>query len=962
MRGIAITTGLVGREKELARLNALLDEALGGKGSTALVSGEAGIGKTRLLDELLELASSRDVMVLSGRAAQDICEPFFVLSEAMKAVTEHPLFQEEEYRSFAKILAVDQAGLLLGLAPPEHEDEMDADILAGMLSAVQNFIRDSFDRAGEGTKGLGRLEYGDMKILVEHGEGVFLTAVFSGSEHPDMRPLLTRTVRRIEESGILGTWSGKMDDVQGVQEEIDRLSKARFLVRRDLEGIRLEEERLRIGNATLTALINASERRAVLLALEDLHWADESSLFVLQYLARNIAQHRILILGTFRPGEDGVENRVAKMRAEGTISEIALAGLGNDKIIELVDSVYAPHKFPEGFLGSLAERCEGNPFFVGEVLRHMLSVGSMRQENGTYIIADEGVALPHTVEEAVNRRLETLDPDAMTLAEYASCIGREFPRAAVLSIELLNDPKGALQKLNDAGIVHLTNGSLDFSHALFQEVIYSSMNERWRAIFHQKIGEYYEVACEGHIDEVLYDLARHFSRSRQHEKGFGYCVRAGEKAESAYAAEQAIEYYERALSVAQKIKLDPRSEVRLLHGIATNAQLLGRWSEAEERLRNAFDLSLKAGEKALAAESRSLLGDILRSRGKYDEALSVLNEAHAYFTEVGDARGAAKALNCMGLAYWDLGENAKTMECYEEALKAADVLGDRKLICRALNNKGLVLWSKGEYAEAMECYMRSLRLSEEMGDKLTKSVTIANIGITHYAMGDYAKALACHHERMKIAEELADMRGIGSAVGNMGNIHFALGDYAKALECYKRSLKIMEAMGDKRGIGITCGNIGNLHREMGDYSNAEACYDRAIEIARAAQMKFYLSGYLHYKAELYFRQGKAVEANLINEEALALAEEVKRTEIVSNCTILRAKIIALENKTNAIALLKRHLSASKDELALAAAHYELYKLSGDETHRSEAIVRYKRLFERTPNVKFRQVIKELERG
>jgi hypothetical protein len=183
---------LIGRDNELKTLNQILNKAISGEGSTIFISGEAGIGKTRLIDAFRESAAAQNLKVLSGSASADTSQPFLIFSKALGEVMERPLFEEQEYKGFSKLFAVYKTGMLLAETSTGEED-LDADIFAGMFTAVQDFVRESFDQAVTQKAGLGRLEYGNMKILIEHGTQIFLTAVFTGEEHPDMKHLLRRT-------------------------------------------------------------------------------------------------------------------------------------------------------------------------------------------------------------------------------------------------------------------------------------------------------------------------------------------------------------------------------------------------------------------------------------------------------------------------------------------------------------------------------------------------------------------------------------------------------------------------------------------------------------------------------------------------------------------------------------------------------------------------------------------------
>ena len=438
---------LIDREEELNQLKEHLEDAIAGNGSTVLISGEAGVGKTRLMEEFLNYSATKGINVLAGSTASDTIYPFHILSKALEKEIEKPLFQDQEYISFTAIFAVDRSGLLIAQASSEA-DGLDADIFAGMLSAVQDFVRDSFDSTGEQRTGLGRLEYGDMKIMIEHGPHLFLTAVFHGSEHPDMKNLLRTTVNTIEEEfrEILSSWSGNMADVAPIQEYISSLANARFLVRRDLEGVKLENERIRIADEVLEILRSLSGDRPLVLLLEDLHWADESSLFVLNYLSRNITGEKILLAGTLRPemGE-GLQTAMENMSQEGKLVLMPLVQLGSGSVSSLVEAVHPDHKFPESFIDHLASACGGNPFFVIELLRHMKEEGNISEG----ILISQDYSIPGSVEEVVQRRLENLDPEAIALAEYASCIGRTFESRAAMSIQAARDPARGLQRLQN---------------------------------------------------------------------------------------------------------------------------------------------------------------------------------------------------------------------------------------------------------------------------------------------------------------------------------------------------------------------------------------------------------------------------------------------------------------------------------------------------------------------------------
>ena len=387
---------LIGRDKELNLLKDYVEDAIVGKGTTILISGEAGVGKTRLVEEFIDYSANKTVRVLTGSTASDYVHPFLLFSNALENEIDKPLFQEQEYSSFTAVFAVNKSGILLA-QDSSDAGNLDADIFAGMLSAVQNFVRDSLGGSEELRTGLGRLEYGNMKILIEYGSNIFLVAVLKGNEHPNMKNLLKFTIRNIEdESGdILQSWAGNMADVAPIQNHISTVAIAKFLVRRDMEGVKLENERIKIADEVLEILKSLSREEPIILLLEDIHWADESSIFVLNYLARNIVNEKILTIGTLRPEmSDIVRTTVEKMTQEGNVSLMPLIRLGVDCVSSLVESMFPVHKFSDSFIENLADSCQGNPFFVIELLRQMKEEGNISISNGNYVLISQDYSIP----------------------------------------------------------------------------------------------------------------------------------------------------------------------------------------------------------------------------------------------------------------------------------------------------------------------------------------------------------------------------------------------------------------------------------------------------------------------------------------------------------------------------------------------------------------------------------------
>jgi len=820
----------------------------------------------------MKVAGSKDVKVLEGAAETMAQHPFLIFSKALLGETSRPLFQEQDAVSFTEIFAVSNSGMLMAQAA--SDEGLDADIFAGMLTAVQSFVQDSFDSSGEMTTGLGRLEYGDMKILIEHGENIFLTAVFKGTEHGDMKLALKQSLREIEEAQgeVLASWSGIVSELAPTEEIIKRLALQKFLVRRSLEGVELTRERMRIADQVLELVQKIASGKPLVLHLEDIHWADESSLFVLSYLARNIRNHKVMLLCTHRPGQsDILETTLSSMRDERTCVDIDLQRLDAGAVSGLVEEIYPGNEFPPNLIENLSNQCEGNPFFVIEMLHQMGEDGNISEVDGRHVLVNEVFSVPSSIESIVQRRLGTLDPNAMALAEYSSCIGKEFSRDASRSLSSIQDIQSAFEKLRSAGILNLENGNAHFTHSLYQDVTYASIGPRWKSIYHKSLGEYYESAYIGRMEEVQYDLARHFSRSNEPEKAFEYCIKAAEMAESAFAPEQAATFYADALKAMPKVTTVSEDQAVALHERLGDAQklygdldsALENFNKAMERslddnvrarmLRNVSKIYESKGEMDTALDylgqakgtvgsgpefGRCLVleGFVYMRKGENDKALPLLHQALEIFQDQGgEKRDIGRALGSIGGAYMNDQNFTKAVEFYDKSLAVAESINDLEGISAALCNSGLVYREWSQLDTALEKYEKSLEIDEKIGDIRGQAGMCNNIGVVYHDKAEFDRALEYLNRSLKIVENMGDSWGIGLLLNNIAQVAYDQGDLDKSLDLLTRSLEMRERVGDKRSISSTLNNIAFLHLYRNEIDKAQAHAQRALEIAEETE-------------------------------------------------------------------------------------------------------------------------------
>jgi tetratricopeptide (TPR) repeat protein len=802
-------SGFVGREAELTALASAIDAAASGKGSAVIVSGGPGIGKTRLVDEAASIAAEKGFVVLRGKCSADDARPFLPFSETLGSA----VLGSAPHVSFSHVMAIGSHGEPVAQASSQASEGADSDTIAGMLSTVQGFAKDSL---GGGAGSLGRLDYGARKIIIERVGELTVAAMFEGDEAPRMRMRIREAVGNAPEGGL--------------RETLETLASERFAVKTSVESVKLENERIRMANAMLEDLQSRASSTPTVLVLEDLQWADESSLFVLGYLARNVGESRALVFGTFRPAEGkALEAALAKMRGEGTMAEIRLDKLDRDAVAGLVETAYPGNSFGEAFLDSLAARCGGNPLFVIEFLKQMRTDGSIVVEGGCPTLAGESQAIPGSLEEVVQRRLAALSPDAMALSEYAACIGRSFGVGAAASAATVTDTASALRELRDAGIVVGDGESREFCHATFQNVIYSTISAGWRAAHHKAIGEHYEAANASSPDAVAYELARHFFKSHERRKAHRYCVLAGERAESSFAPEQAISLYTDALSLAPALVgiTGPGGVAELTERLADLHELTGDYDAAARRLREIYEGPAEPEVRARALRKFALA---MESKGNYDEALDAVAKAKSL---LGGARTVelGHVLANEGAIYEQKRELDRSIATQTEALAVLKEAGGSEMdLARVYSRIGTCLWMKNDFDAALEYYRKELDICEHAKDLRGIAAGLNNVGIVYLRKGDYNSALEHASKARDIFAKIGDQSGVARATGNMGNSYSAKGEYEASMAEYKKCLRLFTRFGAQMPLGMLHMNIGSIQNHLGDFDGAMASYVRSREI------------------------------------------------------------------------------------------------------------------------------------
>lgn len=394
----------------------------------------------------------------------------------------------------------------------------------------------------------------------------------------------------------------------------------------------------------------------------------------------------------------------------------------------------------------------------------------------------------------------------------------------------------------------------------------------------------------------------------------------------------------------------------------------GNHYRAESYYKKQMTLADEISDREKLSNAFGNLGILYQNHGDYDRAMKYLKKQYDIARADRDKANLSKSLGQIGLIYFDRGNYQKAMEYHRRKLATEKEIGDKSGISHTIGNMGIIYYRMGEYEKAMKCYEKDLEIEEELGDKKGKSIAIGNIGIVYRREGNYQKAIECYRKQYEIASKIGFKGGENIAAGNLGILYLNMGEYDKAMEYFIKNLNISENLKYREGTCFAHSNIGTVFHKKQEYGKALKHFSKAIKISEEMGTKFLTSENFYNKAKLLFDLDRIKEARKANKKAIKIAGECQNTDILFKAGMLESKIISLEDKEKGILKLREMLrdkskERNPEQKKVAYLHYELHKLveaKEAERHKKKALKIYRELYEKTPNIEYREIIEEIE--
>jgi len=337
-----------------------------------------------------------------------------------------------------------------------------------------------------------------------------------------------------------------------------------------------EEERYRLLQAVSDFLGSIAAAKPSLIVLEDLHSADKGTLEMLEHVARNLGDKRLLLVGTYRDIEvdrtHPLSAALAELRRLPHFGRVLLRGLNADEVKRMLSSI-AGQDVPWGLAEAVHRQTEGNPLFVQEVVRYLAEEGIIERKEGRWRARTDTpveMRIPDGLRDVIGKRLSGLSESCNKVLSIAAVIGRDFQMEVLQKMAGMSDDElfGALEEAKKAAVIEERTGtgakvSYRFAHAFFRQTLYEEIIAPRRIRLHQQVARALEEIYKNRLDQHATELAEHFSYSSERadlEKAVSYGEMAARRATDVYSYGEAVRLLEQALKVQEV--LDPEEKLK----------------------------------------------------------------------------------------------------------------------------------------------------------------------------------------------------------------------------------------------------------------------------------------------------------------------------------------------------------------------------------------------------------------
>jgi predicted ATPase/class 3 adenylate cyclase len=509
-------------------------------------------------------------------------------------------------------------------------------------------------------------------------------------------------------------------------------------------------------------------KQPVVLVFEDLHWADPSSVALIEYLFNLTVFNPILIICVTRIERTTSFWKVKTQSAQEftNLIEVTLWPLANEECRQLIKHLLKIEAMPKALEDLLLNRSEGNPLFLEEVLRSLIEEGAIAHRDGRWEITRSvrEIDIPTTLQGVLTARIDRLEEPVRRSLQIAAVIGRVFPRFILAPI--FNEPEvleKALEQLEIADLIEVKTREPEpeyvFKHVLTYETAYHSMLHQQRQLIHKQIGDYMSRQYWLLGEEYAPIVAEHYYKSETWDRALRYFQRAAVAAIQSFANKEAVEFYTRALEVATipDSKAEPATVLAIYEGRAKMYTRLGEPQKAMADYEAVLNIAKEINDDAAQMRALNGNGALQASHHNFSLASEYFQKALAVARRIGDGQGIADTLNQLGNFYYNMGELELATKCYGESRDLSKEANNELSRISAEDGLAKVMLEQGQITASLKEYQEEIiPICRRLGYRGSLISALYSVLVAHVFTANYTQAEQTAQELLELHKRFGD--------------------------------------------------------------------------------------------------------------------------------------------------------------------------------------------------------------
>jgi predicted ATPase/class 3 adenylate cyclase len=576
--------------------------------------------------------------------------------------------------------------------------------------------------------------------------------------------------------------------------------------------------------------LTASQTNPVLIQVEDIHWADERSLDLLNGLARENTEIPLFVIYMARPGlYDRRPSWGEGQEFHARLNLQPLSRLDSRRLVrEMLKKV---DKVPNDLRDLIIDRAEGNPFYMEELIKTLIEDGVIIKGDGEWRIEMERLnpdRVPGTLVGVLQSRLDSFPAGQRSLMQRASVVGRIFWESAVAHLSaaegvtsgtvtsMLNDLRRREMVFKREESAFDGTAEYGFRHAILRDVVYETIVPRQRREYHKQVAEWLIEAGKDRLDEYNLPIAEHYERAEEKAKASEYTARAAEVAGARGTLDESITVATRALALLEGVDA-PEQRMKLQLQLGTAYGFKGAYNAAIAQFEPGLAAARELGDRHSEAQALGELGRVVGTwQNDYEAGQKYLDAAMEIAIELDDKPNQMFLVRQLGNLGFGQGQFEEAQAYLKQSVEIAREIDDEHAQAAALNSLGNVAWALDDFDQSLEWLLEGIEIVERLGDRGTTAMLSDNIAHTQNELGNYKEAERRAKRGIQMAREVGSDPLVAGGLTGLSNAKVLQGDLEEGLKLLEERLEMQIALENEGGISGAVAEYGRILALQGD--------------------------------------------------------------------------------------------------------------------------------------------------